>query len=668
MARNLTKYYAAKVQTADAKSDKERRFRNILANSGEIMESGEIRDIKNLFVMDYDGKLIRVADLDKNPEKQTERYAVKAQADHGELIDGELVPSIEKQFGSCKVWLEKDGLHARMYFADNDRLADHAFAISEFASYSTGIDWFPDGYYGAGYEIEEPIGILREISMVLTGNDPRAKTIDTKKAESKGQGAAEAKGDKLTKGNNMPKALKDDLTPDQRAAMMRRISEAVDEVIDDFTTSAPESETEPTARDTKDDAKTEAENTAVETNDGGVLKKTEDKTTYHSNVVVIRERDGVKQETGAVSTRDAYLKSDKAVAAWGRALLDSKGDPKAWRDNFRKQAKRDGVDFGENVSIAPEALIKAVAEEIGNQDSIYAHVFKTGLAYSMVAIPTEEDGAVGHVNGQKKTEENIKGVTRVFTPADIYKLMKLDHSMVKLNGGIASSAIVKYVLRELPRKLIATIDRAILVGGVKNEDGSDFTALTSILSDITTTGSIYGQVYTAQAGDNLRATLSKAASRVRSGYDRYLITTSDFLTDLENATTEGGQLLFPNGIDKENPRLNGIRRILTPLWLTEELMDGFAAIIVDLPAYHTVGDKDPDNFSDYDIDYNKYVWEAVACIGGGLANRNAAVGIKLPAAAAATSTQSTPKSSTKAAAAKVDEVAEENKAEDKPAK
>lgn len=666
----MTKYYAAKIQTTDAKTDKERRFRNILANSGEIMESGEIRDIKSLYVMGYDGELYRIADLPKNPDAQAERYAVKAQADHGELIDGELIPSIEKQFGSCKVWLEDDGLHARMYFADNDRLADHAFAISEFASYSTGIDWFPDGYFGAGYEIDEPIGILREISMVLTGNDPRAKTIDTKKADSKGQRAADAEGDKLTKGNNMPKKL-DQLTPDEREALIREVVEDIDK----FTTNAPESETEPTARDTKDDVEGNAEGgeevTVIERKDG-IVKKTEDKTTYGPSIMVFRDRASIKQETGTTSTRDAYLKSDKAVAAWGRALLDSKGDPKAWRDNFRKQAKRDGVDFGENVPIAPAALIKAVEEQMGNQDSIFAHVNKTGLAYEMVAIPTEEDGAVGHKNGQKKTEENIKGVTRVFTPADIYKLMKLDHSMVKLNGGIASSAIVKYVLRELPRKLIVTIDRAMLVGGVKNEDGSDFTALISILSDITTDNSIYGSTYTAVARDNLRATLSKAASRVRSGDDRYLITTPDFLTDIENSTTEGGQLLFPNGIDKENPRLNGIRRILTPLWLTEELLDGFAAIIVDLPAYHTVGDKDPENFSDYDIDYNKYVWEAVACIGGGLANKNAAVGIKLPVATTSSDTPTTQSASatktTKASAAKVEEVIEEDKAEEKSAK
>ena len=90
----------AKIVTTDAKEANARRFRNILANSGDVMESGEIRDIKNLYVMGYDGKLFRIADLNPDPEKQTEEYSVKAQADHGKVElgpDGEaaLVPSIE---------------------------------------------------------------------------------------------------------------------------------------------------------------------------------------------------------------------------------------------------------------------------------------------------------------------------------------------------------------------------------------------------------------------------------------------------------------------------------------------------------------------------------------------------------------------------------------------
>ena len=251
------KFYDAQV-LKDAKSSEERRFRNILANSGQIMESGEIRDLDNLYVMGRDGKPIAIKALNTNPDKQTEEYTVKAQADHGEIKDGELVDTIEKQFGSCKVWLEEDGLHARMYFANDDRLADHAFAISEDASYSTGIDWYPDGYYGVGLNIEEPIGILREISMVLTGNDPRAKTIDHKDVEAtraKGSEVVETEDGEKTNENGESEMTKtqDELTPKENTVMKQKLAEdlveKVAEVVDEFTTDVPESEVQPTARE-----------------------------------------------------------------------------------------------------------------------------------------------------------------------------------------------------------------------------------------------------------------------------------------------------------------------------------------------------------------------------------------------------------------------------------
>lgn len=626
-----TKFIDAKIVKTDAKITT-KRYRNILANSGELMESGEKRDIRNLYVMGTDGKLYKIADLATDPDKQKEEYTVQAQADHGEIVEGMLVPSIEKQFGSCKVWLEEDGLHARMYFAEGDALADHAWAISEHASYSIGMDWYPDGYFGTGYEITEPIGILREISMVLTGNDPRAKTIDSIAAEAKAQGSADANDgvNNNKEGNLMVKKL-DELTPDERDAMNARIAE----VIDEFTTKAPEDETEPTAEAaTTDDVDAPEEAPAeevkeVEETSEEVKEETTD--ALHQTVVVVKDKQEIKQETNMSKTTD-YLKTDAAVAAWGKALLDCAGDKAKFEDAFRKQAKADGVDLGEDVSLAPEAVINAVSEQIEDEDRIFNHVFHTGLNMEVAGTAASEGAAKGHVRGKTKQEEAVEIAKRVLVPADLYKLMKLDHSMVKINGGIGSSAIVRYILREMPRKLLDAIDQAILVGGISsdsNESGeTEFDALLPIIADIADAQGIYGTEYTPEAGDTARAIISKAASRVVSGYDRTLITTEDALTDLENSLN-GTFPVFPNGIDKNDPRINGIRRIITPRWLTAEMLGAYTGgIVVDLPSYHTVGDDSAERLTDYDIDTNKYVWEVLACIGGGLVNKGAAVGIK----------------------------------------
>lgn len=622
-----TKFIDAKV-VLDAKITT-KRYRNILANSGELMESGEKRDVRNLYVMGTDGKLYKIADLATDPDKQTEEYTVQAQADHGEVIEGMLVPSIEKQFGSCKVWLEEDGLHARMYFAEGDPLADHAYAISEHASYSIGMDWYPEGYFGTGYEITEPIGILREISMVLTGNDPRAKTIDSINADAEAQGSA-SDSDGVANNIKEEKSMKkvDELTPDERKAMEAEIAG----VIEKFTTDAPEDETEPTAVDTKD-AEGEVEAPAEKAEEPKDEEVKEEKTdALTQNVIVIKDKNTIKQEKVMTKTTDAYLKTDKAVAAWGKALLDCAGDKTKFEDAFRKQAKADGVDLGENVSLVPEAVINAVTEQIEDEDRIFSHVFHTGLNFEVAGTATSEGAAKGHVRGKTKQEEEIEIAKRVLVPADLYKLIKLDHSMVKINGGISSSAIVRYVLREMPRKLFDAIDQAILVGGISTDSAesgeTEFTALLPIIADIADAQGVYGAEYTAEAGDTARAVISKAASRVVSGYDRTLITTEDALTDLENSLN-GNFPVFPNGIDKNDPRINGIRRIITPRWLTTEMLGDYTGgIVVDLPSYHTVGDDSAERLTDYDIDTNKYVWEILACIGGGLVNKGAAVGIK----------------------------------------
>ena len=149
---NKISYCKAEIDAKNTKkADENRRFRNIIANSGLEMESGEVRDIQNLYVMSRDSKLIRIGDLATNPEAQNEKYKVTFATDHGhnDEVTGERVVNVEDIIGDAKVWLDKDGmLHARVYFADNDPKADHAWAVSDNASYSIGTEWFPRGRNG----------------------------------------------------------------------------------------------------------------------------------------------------------------------------------------------------------------------------------------------------------------------------------------------------------------------------------------------------------------------------------------------------------------------------------------------------------------------------------------------------------------------------------------
>lgn len=612
------KHIVAKMIT-DQKTKTKMRFRNLLAASGKTLEDGEIRDLQNMYVMGRDGNLIKIADLNTDPDKQTEDYHVAAQADHGVMTEfGIPMPSIDKVFGHCLVWLEEDGLHARMFFANDDPLADHAYAIADGISYSIGFDEYINGYTGAGNEIAGPVGILREISMVVTGNDPRAKTSDQKAKATGSNGTAEADGDNNSKkGTDMDpnETKKNDSLTAEEVAKLKELANKVE---------ATEGGNEGSGEgdDNKEDN--------LETTE----PKADKKDTIHMNNRVVHSR--VSQPKYAPTNRTTdYLKTDAAVASWGFALAKAGKDKTDFHKIFREIAqKRDGIDLGENISQVPEAVVNAIAEQLQDTESIIGHVLNTGLNFEVGAVPTDEGTTYGHIRGNTKKETELQGKTRVITPADLYRLIKLDHAMVKINGGLGASAIVKYVLNVLPRKLREAIDQAIVVGGIKNDDegSTEFTAITSILSDIKGTDNIYATDYTAKDGDNDRATISKAAAKVKSGANRLYISTQNNFTDLENSMA-GNNLLFPNGIDKKNPNINGIAGIITPLWLTDTMLGDYSGIVVDLNAFHTVGDTTPESLADYDIDVNKYVWEAVACIGGALMNANAAVGIKKAAKA-----------------------------------
>ncbi len=572
----MKKYYSATLQLTDAKTQDKRRFRNILANSGKIMESGEIRDVKQLYVMGYNGELYKIDDLAKNPDQQTERYAVKAQADHGELKDGELVPSIEKQFGSCKVWLEDGELHARMYFAENDALADHAWAISEDASYSTGIDWYPDGYFGTGYEIDEPMGILREISMVLTGNDPRAKTIDTKISK---VATGDAVGDNKTKkGKTMPTKMKDALTPDEREAMLRKGVEEFTELLNDFTTDAPESETQPTAWDTKD----EADDAPKETTDAPADKSdgaTKDSKTLRAPVMIIRDRVAQQEKATASVVKMADFKKSKKFNDLVRKSLREndmslRGLDSVLAKNFKGIMTKDDITGLPALAPTEQLFMSAFA----GADGILSHVrninTKAFRTHAMTLGAGEAGRAHGHKDGDEKTNQTMNDAYRDILTKTIYKRNPIDEEMLYENP-----QLLNYTDEEIDDLIRAEMERAIVIGdGRTAPSGSaaDYRVfdgtrgIWSIKADAAATsgyGSLVAQTITLAAGDNLYTAIVKARTAIKARGRLIVVTKSDTVTELLTTTVSNGYLVQP-GTSLE--QFLQVGAVYTPEWMDSE--------------------------------------------------------------------------------------------------
>lgn len=637
----MYKHYSAKLQTTDAKAANKRRFRNILANSGEIMESGEIRSLSDLYVMSYDGRLIKISDLSSNPDKQTEKYAVKAQADHGEMIDGIPEPTIEKQFGSCRVWLGDDGLHARMYFADNDSLADHAWAISEDASYSTGIDWYPDGYFGTGLEIEEPIGILREISMVVTGNDPRAMTIDTKSGKVATGDAGN--GDELSnkKGYTMPTQKKsiDALTPDERAAFMRRASEALDEIIDDFTTDAPESQTEPTAKETN--SKDEAEEAPKETADKvqtGIHKTTDGKTVASMPAINVFKMSDVKPERSAKAMKLAdFKKSAKFDELVRKSLRENdmsmRGLDSVLARNFKGIMSKDDITGLPALAPTEQLFMSAFA----GADGILSHVrninSKAFRAHAMTLGAGEAGRAHGHKAGEEKVDQTLADQYRDILTKTIYKRNPIDEEMLYENP-----QLLNYTDEEIDELIRVEIERGIVVGDGRGEPSGDAKdlrifdgtrGLWSIKADAAATsgyGSLVASTITLTANDNLYTAVVKARTAIKARGRLVVVAKSEAITELLTATSNNGYLVQP-GTSLE--QFLQVAAVYTPEWMDSD--SNFAYVFAE-NQYGLIGQTGITHRNTFDTKFDTEVRMGEIHRGGSLLAAKAAVAIA-PAAA-----------------------------------
>lgn len=631
---------------ADAKAKTERRFRNILANSGQIMESGEVRDLANLYVMGYDGELYKIADLNTNPDKQTERYSVKAQADHGEIIDGEIVPTIEKQFGSCRVWLEEDGLHARMYFADGDTLADHAWAISEDASYSIGMEWYEDGYYGTGKDINEAIGILREISMVLTGNDPRAKTIDQKPTEPQGQGAGEDGAGKQSTNPEEEQVKTDNLTPDESASLKRTLAEELSAVVDKFTTDAPESETEPTAESTDAEepagepvvAEAEAEETAEETKEEETKPQEEDtvaeaeavNTTdkLNSPVTVIKDK-AVAQE--AVAAKYDWLHSEAGHKAFADTLkrvgrLGARFDAE-WANVASKHMSLDGISGLPN----PAPVDQYFVDALENSDGIISRFeFITAKSFRIHVLESDSR-ALGHKKGDTKANQSVTDTTRDCLVKMVYKRLDLDATELYENPWL-----IDFRSRELVDQIVRELERAAIIGdGRQAPAGTDpdyrlfdgTRGLYSILADATAASGIGTKLASSvSVAGNLYDGVVAAKGEIKTEGGQYLVCKGSYITALRTAKTANGYLIHPGARIED---ILGVERVYTPTWMDGASVD---AILVVNRAYKHGGERNIRVRADFDTSTNTDILLDETPRWGSLGEKKSAVAITLSGA------------------------------------
>ena len=215
--------------------------------------------------------------------------------------------------------------------------------------------------------------------------------------------------------------------------------------------------------------------------------------------------------------------------------------------------------------------------------------------------------AKGYVKGNLKKDEWFKLDKRTTTPTTIYKKQKLDRDDII---DITDLDVVAFLKGEMRLMLDEEIARAILFGDgreVDDEDKVDETCIRPIAHD--------DEFYTHRvvlpanvSGDVLVESILRARPKYRGSGRPTLFLVEELLTDMLLGKDKMGRRLYNNESDLQNAlRVGGI---VTVDAMEDQTTDGgdLLAVMVNLADY-TVGADRGGNvamFDDFDIDYNQY--------------------------------------------------------------
>lgn len=343
------------------------------------------------------------------------------------------------------------------------------------------------------------------------------------------------------------------------------------------------------------------------------------------------ELERAKLNKGAVGTN--WLDTDEAVESFGNLLLresptsafkdawhsllgqnDEKTKIERQAKDFNKKWKKTLVTRGISGFQAPTGFLEAITTAVQNNSEFWALLNHTGLDTLQVS-PADAPKASGWENNQvnpakAKTESNVTLAPRQLTPQDVYVYTTIARSTLLLNKD--TNAVINFVLQELPKAVIATVEEAIVLGGfdsitsIKAIKGDDWTSTSTpvdvfeALKDIAEKITIDNQIVVAMSKTQYRNLKWREANEDGKS-DRSLVI--PFM-----ATKATIAEVF------------GFAKIITPSW-----MDGKSDVIgFSAGEVMVVGNTTVESFNDFDLPFNRQRYLMEIFMGASLAGKGRA--------------------------------------------
>ena len=351
-------------------------------------------------------------------------------------------------------------------------------------------------------------------------------------------------------------------------------------------------------------------------------KMDDDKTTAIAQAQVITPEN--QAPVAPTATVKDYLKSKDSLEDFANVLAanagrEAKDVQAAWKSHISTKMNITNPEV-----LLPEGIINAIDDAFKQGGEIWNLVNKTGLDVFKVAWDTvtgENSRAKGHTRGDTKGEETITLEARTIRPQFVYKYLTLDKETVRENR--SSGALLRYVLSELPKRVVRELERAIVIGdGRANDSDYKISKFVAVKADAAA-NNIFASRFVPEAGASRYESILQAADLLEADGPVYMVAKKGFLTNVKLEKTVNGGYLFQPGANLADAfELAGV---IKPDWMADDADND--AYLVTFSEYRTVGDNSVEAFSNFVLKENKNEYLQEIYAGGALSARKAAVAI-----------------------------------------
>lgn len=280
------------------------------------------------------------------------------------------------------------------------------------------------------------------------------------------------------------------------------------------------------------------------------------------------------------------------------------------RDEFKANLKKLAVENsititdGDISALLPAAVLNEVNDVFtGHRHRLLEVVDWTGLPVFKAFYETGEE--LGHhwpsamlgetPSETAKTKQNLTFTELVIRPAFEYKTLSLDKEIIKASEG-DGSVFIRYIVRELLDRLLTHIEMMILTGNGKN--------------------------FIAPAAETLQVDANSNPKYHAINYLPYneglvAVVTRSFYADLLQKVQTDSNYLVVADADNVIKNILGVDEvIMTPPTFTTT-GDQIGLFFLNPRAYKMVGDRRPDQYEDFNLEWNRQDYLMEMWVGGG---------------------------------------------------